>query len=66
MLERNDELIELFNKEELKRQRLQQRKRERRKRNPQASKELHKLLDRVDEAIERHKPADCISKKWVR
>ncbi len=61
MLERNEELIEQFNKEEQKRQRLQRRKRARRKRAPGASKEFHKMLDRLDEAIERHKPADCIS-----
>ena len=65
MLERNDELIEQFNKEEQKRLRLQRRKRTRRKRSPGASKEFHKLLDRLDEALERHKPADCISKRWI-
>ncbi|MFH1208001.1 MAG: hypothetical protein V1673_00390 [Candidatus Omnitrophota bacterium] len=48
MLERNDELIEQFNKEEQKRQRLQRRKRARRKRAPSASKEFHKLFDRLD------------------
>jgi preprotein translocase subunit SecA len=65
MLERNDALIEQFNKEEQKRLRLQRRKRARRKRAPGASKEFHKLLDRLDLAIERHKPADCISTKWI-
>ena len=60
MLERNDELIERFNKEEQKRQRLQ-----RRKRAPHASKKFHKLLDRLDEVMEKYRPVDCIAKKWI-
>lgn len=65
MLERNDELIDRFNKGEQKRQRLERRKRSRRKKAPHTSKALHKLLDRLDEAMERHKPVDCISRKWI-
>ena len=65
MLDDNRELIGLFNKEEQKRQRLQRRKRARRKRMPLENKEFHKLLDRVDDAMEQHKPVDCISKKWI-
>jgi len=65
MLDDNRELIDLFNKEEQKRQRLLQRKRARRERAPHASKTFHKLLDRVDETIERHKPVDCIANKWI-
>ena len=66
MLERNDELINLFNKEEQNRQRLQLRKKARRKRAPHASKKLRKLLDLLDEAMERRKPVDCFSRKWVK
>ncbi|MFH1801206.1 MAG: hypothetical protein ABH891_10275 [Candidatus Omnitrophota bacterium] len=65
MLERNDELIEQFNKEEQKRLRLQRRKRARRKRAPGASKEFHKILDRLDELREQT-PADCVSKRWIK
>jgi hypothetical protein len=38
---------------------------DRRKKAPHASKTLHKLLDRLDEAMERHKPVDCVSRKWT-
>lgn len=65
MLERNDELIDRSNKEEQKRQKLIRRKRNRRKRAPSTSKEFHKLLDRLDEVMERRKPVDCISRKWI-
>ncbi len=65
MLERNDELIEKFNKEEQMRQRMERCKRARRKWVPKLSRRLHKILDHFGEEIERQVPVDCISKKWI-
>ncbi|MFA5167203.1 MAG: hypothetical protein WC530_01585 [Candidatus Omnitrophota bacterium] len=65
MLERNDELIGRFNKNEQKYRSLQRRKRARRKQLPHASKKLHRLFDLFDKAIEKRESADCISKKWI-
>jgi len=65
MLDSNRKLIDQFNKEEQKYQRLQRRKRARRKKLPLASKKLHKLLDRLDVLAENHQPVDCVSKKWI-
>jgi hypothetical protein len=65
MLDDNRELIDLFNKEEQRRQRLIRRKRGRRKKAPRSGKAWHRLLDRLDEMMERSKPADCVSKKWI-
>ena len=65
MLKRNDELIEQFNKEEQTRQRLERRRRARRKRSPELSEKNHKILDRLEKIIERRKPTDCIARKWV-
>jgi len=65
MIDDNRELIDRFNHEEQIRQRSLRRKRARRKKAPHTSKVAHKLLDRLDENMERRKPADCISRKWI-
>ena len=65
MLERNDELIDQFNKEEQRRQRILRRKRSRRKQDPKLSRNLQKLLDRLEKEIEKRASVDCVSKKWI-
>lgn len=65
MLENNRELVDQFNKEEQKRQCLKRKRLKRRTCRPGASKRLHQMMDQLDEALERRKPADCISKKWI-
>lgn len=62
----NRELIEQFNKDEQRYRRLERKKQRRRARFPKLSEKFHKLLDRLDEAIERRRPVDCISKTWIR
>jgi hypothetical protein len=65
MLDDNRELIDGFNKEEQKHQRLEQKKLKRRARFPKLSERFHRVFDRLDEATERRRPTDCISKKWI-
>ena len=65
ILERDQALIDQFNKEEQRRQHLRRRKLSRRKRAPKLSRNFHKLLDRLDAEIEKRAIVDCISKKWV-
>jgi len=61
-----NEYIEQFNKEEQKRQRLEQKKLKRRARFPKLSERFHKAMDRWDELHERLAPADCVAKKWIK
>ncbi|MBW2005146.1 MAG: hypothetical protein JRI72_11165 [Deltaproteobacteria bacterium] len=63
MLQRNQELIYQFNRDEQFWHRLQWRKVKRRVRFPKLGALSHAILDLRDEMRERHKPADCVSRK---
>ena len=63
MLQRNQELIDLFNRDEQRWQQLQWRKAKRRVRFPKLGALSHAILDLRDEMRERHRPADCIGRK---
>jgi hypothetical protein len=65
MLQRNQELIDQFNREEHRWRRLQWRKLMRRVRFPKLGALSHAILDMRDEMRERRGPADCISSKWL-
>jgi len=65
MLQRNQELIDQFNHDEQRWQRLQWRKLKRRVRFPKLGALLHAILDLRDEMRERRRPADCISRKLI-
>ena len=66
MLQRDQELIDQFNREEQSRQQFQRRKLKRRVRFPKLESWHHALLDMLDEIRERRSPADCISSKWTK
>ena len=63
MLQRNQELIDQFNRNEQLWYRLQWRKAKRRVRFPKLGALSHAILDLRDEMRERHRPADCIGLK---
>ena len=63
MLERNQELIDQFNREEQLWHRLQWRKVKRRVRFPGLGALAHALLDLRDEIREKWRPADCTATK---
>jgi hypothetical protein len=65
MLQRNQELIDQFNRDEQRWRRLQLRKVMRRVRFPKLGGSFHAILDLRDEMRERRRPADCISSKWI-
>ncbi|MFA7255659.1 MAG: hypothetical protein WC133_06145 [Candidatus Omnitrophota bacterium] len=65
MLKQN-ELVEQFNKEEQKRRRILKKKLARRIRSPKLKPALRKILDRLDEKVERSAPVDCLAKKWIK
>ena len=65
MLQRNQELIDQFNRAEQRWRRLQWRKLKRRVRFPKLGALSHAMLDLRDEMRERHRPKDCISRKWL-
>jgi len=63
VLQRNQELIDQFNRDEQLWYRLQWRKVKRRVRFPKLGELSHAILDLRDEMRERHRPADCIGRK---
>jgi|GEM_PF-2592945 len=63
LLERNQALIDQFNREEQIWYRLQLRKVKRRCRFPKLGALSHAILYMRDEMCERHRPADCIGRK---
>jgi len=65
MLQRNQELIDQFNRDEDRRRRLQWRKLMLRVRFPKLGALSHAMLDLRDEMRERRRSADCISSKWI-
>jgi len=65
MLQRNQELIDQFNHDEQRWQRLQLRKVKRRVRFPKLGALSHALLDMRDEMRERRRPADCVSRERI-
>jgi hypothetical protein len=65
MLQRDQELIDQFNYDEQRWQRLQWRKVKRRVRFPKLGALHHVILDLRDEMRERRRPADCVSREWI-
>ena len=65
MLQRNQELIDQFNRDEQLRHRLQWRKVKRRVRFPKLGALSHDILDLGDEMRERRRPADCVGRKRI-
>ena len=65
MLQPNQELIDRFNRDEQRWQRLQWRKLKRRVRFPELGALPHAILDLRDEMRERRRPADCVSSEWI-
>jgi len=63
MLQRNQKLIDQFNRDEQLWHRLQWRKVKRRVRLPKLGALSHAILDLRDEMRERRRPADCIGRK---
>ena len=66
MLQRNQELIDQFNRDEQHWQRLQRRKVKRRVRFPKLGALRHAILDLRDEMSEKRRPVDCVSSKRIR
>ncbi len=64
MLQRDQELIDQFNRDE-QRWRLQWRKLKRRVRFPKLGALRHAILDLRDEMREKRQPLDCVSSKWI-
>jgi len=62
MLQRNQELIDQFNRDEQRWWQLQRRKLKRRVRFPKLGALRHDILDLRDEMRERRRPADCVSR----
>jgi len=65
MLQPNQELIDQFNRDEQRRQRLQWRKLKRRVRFPKLGALRHDILDLRDETREKQRPVDCVGSKWI-
>jgi len=65
MLQRNQELIDQFNHDEQRWQRLQWWKVKRRVKFPKLGALHHAILDLRDEMCERRRPADCVSREWI-
>jgi len=63
MLQRNQELIVQFNRDEHRYRQRQLRKQKRRLRFPKLGEFRHLILDLRDRMRERRRPADCISSK---
>ena len=63
MLQRNEELIDQFNRDEQLWHRLQWRKVKRRVRFPKLGALSHVMLDLRDEMREKRRPVDCVSSK---
>ena len=62
MLQRNQELIDQFNRDEQRWQRLRCRKVKRRDRLPKLGALSHAMLDLLDEISEKRRPADCVGR----
>jgi hypothetical protein len=65
MLQRNQELIDQFNREEQHCHRLRCRKVKRRVRFPKLGALSHAMLDLLDELREKRRPAECVSRKQM-
>ena len=65
MLQRNQELIEQFNRDERRWHRMQWRKVKRRVRFPKLEAWSHVMLDLRDEMREKRRPVDCVSSKRI-
>ena len=65
MLQRNQELIDQFNRDEQRWHRLQWRKVKRRVRVPKLGALSHAILDLRDEMREKRRPVDYVSSKWI-
>ena len=65
MVQRNQELIDQFNRDEQRWQRLRCRKVKRRVRLPKLGPLSHAMLDLLDEISENRRPADCVSRKRI-
>jgi len=65
MLQRNQELVDQFNRDEDRWHRLQWRKVKRRVRFPKLGSWSHVILDLRDEMRERRQPVDCVSSKRI-
>ena len=65
MLQRNQELVDQFNRDEQRWQRLRCRKVKRRVRLSKLGALSHAMLDLLDELREKHRPADCVSRKRI-
>ena len=64
-MERNQELIDRFNRDEQRWRLLQWRMLKRRIRFLKLGALSHAILDLRDEMRERRRPADCVSSKWI-
>ena len=65
MLQRNQELIDQFNREEQRNNRLRCRKVKRRVWFPKLGAFSHAMLDFLDELREKRRPAECVSRKRI-
>ena len=65
MLQRNQELIDQFNRQEQRCYRLRCRKVKRRVRLPKLGALSHAMLDRLDELREKRRAAECVSRKRI-
>ena len=65
MLQRNQELIDQFNRDERRWHRLRWRKVKRRVRFPKLGAWSHAILDLRDEMREKRRPVDCVSSKRI-
>jgi len=65
MLQRNQELIDQFNRDEQLWHRLQWRKVKRRVRFPKLGMLPHAILDVRDEMRDKRRPVDFVSREWI-
>ena len=65
MLQRNQELIDQFNREEQRCYRLRYRKVKRRVRLSKLGALSHAILDLLDELREKRRPGECVSRKRI-
>jgi len=65
MLQRNQERVDRFNRDEQHWRRLQWRKLKRRVRFSKLGASHHAILDLRDEMREKRRPADCVGREWI-
>jgi hypothetical protein len=65
MLQRDQEVIDQFKRDEQRWRLLQWRKLKRQVRFPKLGALRHDILDLRDEMRERRRPVDCVSSKWI-